>query len=123
MQLVAPPIAFRPPPRLAGFTDAIARIGAARDLVGAARYGVATFQLNKALGAVSYGAMLLNPIEHTYENVNRFIHASQDIGFAIAHLAHLQHLAPGETDPGNHLAGANAMLDEAELLLRELPSQ
>lgn len=121
MQLVAIP-ASRPQPPLAGFADAIARVGAARDLVSAARFGVATFQLNKALGAVSYGAMLLRPIEHTYDNANRIIHVSQDIGAAIAHLAHLEHVAPGAPDPGNHLAGANAMLNEAEQLLRELPA-
>jgi len=123
MQLapVAPSLTVAPkPPIQVGFTDAISRIQTARANVDAQQWGRALFQLTKALSAVSYGAMLLTTPERTWENVNRYIHASQDIGFALAHLGHLDE-AKGSTS--DHLSGMHASLNAAEQALRELPNQ
>ncbi|MCW2972612.1 MAG: hypothetical protein JWN72_885 [Thermoleophilia bacterium] len=115
--------AFRPPPRYAGFTDALVRVQQAREDLTSQHYTRAQFQLGKATMAVSYGAMLLDTTERTYENVNRFMHASQDIGFALGHLGWLVSVPQGTPDPNRHLEGAYALLDAAEQALRELPSQ
>jgi hypothetical protein len=124
MQLLAPASSAAHPtrPSLVGFTDAIARIQDARTSIATGHLGRANFELSTAAGSVSYGAMLLTTIDRTYDNVNRFMQASQDIGFALGHLGHLGEPIP-EAARAEHVADANAVLAEAEQLLRELPVQ